>query len=228
MTAGLLALALVAVVVALIPGDGPPPQQAESEVQPPIVDETGQSVPTSFAPVSPPPRTSSRPAAPSTSATRPRPAQPPRKAPRPSPTASRSRITVPPRSYEAESGINRLRYGARVDGHPAASGGLMVYAIGADNLGTLEFRSIGAPVSGTYSLRIFYQNPDSFADRTAHIAVNGGIGVVQRFSSTGPCCIGTKTIAVRLPAGAGNTITFGNPDTRAPDIDRIQISGPIG
>jgi len=134
---------------------------------------------------------------------------------------------MPPTSYEAESGVNRLRNGARVDGHPAASGGLVVYSIGASNLGTLEFRNIAAPATGTYDLKIFHHNPDTL-DRTAHVVVNGDPEVILRFSTTGTCCIGTSTISIRLVGGTGNTIMFGDPDTRAPDIDRIEVSGPTG
>ena len=101
----------------------------------------------------------------------------------------------------------------------------MVYAIGADNLGTLEFRGISIPATDRYVVKIFYQNPDDWV-RTAYASVNGGPDVVLRFGPTGSCCIETRTMLVRLVAGS-NTILFGNPYERAPDIDRIEVSGPI-
>ena len=101
----------------------------------------------------------------------------------------------------------------------------MVYAIGASNLGTLEFRGIATPAAGRYVVKVFYQNPDDYV-RTAYASVNGGSDMVLQFGPTGPCCIATRTMLIQLVAGTGNTILFSNPDTRAPDIDRIEVSGP--
>ena len=60
--------------------------------------------------------------------------------------------------------------------------------------------------------------------RTAYVGVNGGPGLPVEFGPTGSCCVATETIQVRLAAGTGNTILFSNPDTRAPDIDRVVLS----
>ena len=225
-----LAVAVVATLITVLsdsPGGREPPGAAPAVPgwsDPPVTDSPGEPSPLPTPSTSDSPKAPTRPPAPTTAGPRPAPPQPPR----PAPTPSRRRPPSPPTSYEAESPANRLRSGARVDTHPAASGGLMVYAIGASNLGTLEFRDVTAPAAGTYTLRIFYQNPESTTIRTAHVSVNGGPARILPFSPTGQCCIETVTMSIQLAAGSANTITFGNPDTRAPDIDIIEVAGPTG
>jgi len=128
-------------------------------------------------------------------------------------------------SYEAESPVNVISSGARVDTMSGASGGKGVYAIGAPNLGVLRFTAVAAPTTRTYTLTIYYQNDWRKSDRLARVSVNGAAPVWLRFSPTGWCCVGMKTMSVTLHAGATNTIELSNPDDRGPDIDRIVVSG---
>jgi alpha-galactosidase len=134
---------------------------------------------------------------------------------------------VAPRSYEAEDPRNAVDSGARVAPMDGASGGMGVYAIGASNLGTLTITGVTAPAPGTYLLTVYYQNPDRFY-RSALIGVNGDSPFPLNFNPTGSCCVRTVTLSVSLKAGDGNSIVFSNPDSRAPDIDRVVVSGGTG
>jgi Alpha-galactosidase, CBM13 domain len=164
-------------------------------------------------------------ASPSSPGTRPSPS--PSK-PSPGPSV-RSPIPRPagPVSYEAESPRNVLSSGARVAPMNGASGGAGVDAIGVGNLGTLTITGVTAPASGTYLLTVYYQVPDRFY-RSALIGVNGDSPFPLNFTPTGSCCVRTVTLAVPLKAGGGNSIVFSNPDSRAPDIDRIVVSAGTG
>ncbi len=227
---------LVALVLAVIAAlglslvlvrDRPPPGPASGAEPPlvpglpviPTVDESPTGAPLSGSPAgsgSRAPHRTPASASPGASPT----AAPPSAAPSPSPSPS----PLAPTTYEAESGANLLTSGARVAGMSGASGGRAVYALGAPNLGVLRFRAVEVPATGTYTLTIHYQNPWSI-DRTAQISVNGGAPVTLRFSPTGTCCLQTRTMSVTFNAGAANTVELANPDDRAPDIDRIVVSG---
>jgi hypothetical protein len=142
----------------------------------------------------------------------------------PSPTPSPSPSPFEPTSYEAESSANVISSGARVDTLSGASGGKVVYALGAPNLGVLRYRQLSVPATQTYTLTIYYQNPWRSTSRMAQIRVNGADPVWLSFSPTGTCCIQARTLSVTLDAGTANTIEFANPNDRGPDIDRIVIS----
>jgi hypothetical protein len=141
----------------------------------------------------------------------------------PSPSASPSPSPVPPRTYEAEAPGNVIRSGARIDQMDGASGGAGVYGIGGTNLGTLRFTGIVAPAAGVYTVKVYYQNPGTGA-RVAWLSVNGGNATRMDVGSTGGCCVRTHTITATLHRGSDNTVEVGNPDARAPDIDRIVVS----
>ena len=74
-------------------------------------------------------------------------------------------------------------------------------------------------------LSIFFQNPDP-EPRPVQIIVNEGAPITLSVAPTGSCCVVPRTIRVTLIAGGFNTIEFGDPDTRAPDVDRIVIADP--
>jgi alpha-galactosidase len=136
-----------------------------------------------------------------------------------SPSAS----PVAPRSYEAEAPGNVIGSGARIAPMDGASGGSGVYAIGGTNGGVLRFTGVSVPTAGKYTVTVYYQNPGT-SSRVGWITVNAGNPIRMDVGSTGGCCVGTHTVTVTLRAGDGNTLEFGNPDTRAPDIDRIVVS----
>jgi hypothetical protein len=148
----------------------------------------------------------------------PGPKPPPNPQPAPNPPPP-----VRPVSYEAESPANVLGGFARPASMIGASGGAGVFALGAPNLGTLRFTRVSAPAAGRYTLTIYFQNPD-FAARTGQVSVNGGAAVTMRYPSTGCFSVRSISMPVTLNAGTGNTIQFGNPVSRAADIDRIVIS----
>jgi hypothetical protein len=150
--------------------------------------------------------------------------------PKPNPRRSMSAVPIPgpspplpmtAASYEAEAAV--LASGARVDGLDGASGDTAVYAIGAPNRGTVRFTGVSAPAARSYRMTIYYHNPSS-SNRTATVSVNGAAPVTLSFRPTGDCCVSTVTMTVALDAGAGNTVLVGNPQSRAPDLDRIVLS----
>jgi hypothetical protein len=125
-----------------------------------------------------------------------------------------------PLSVEAESATL-----SPASGHPSpypcpdCSGGSRVRFVGRGK--TVTFKGVSVPVSAIYHLTIAYELDGS---RSFFVSVNGG-------SSTEVPCTGTNwnspttiTVAIVLRAGT-NSITFGNPSTDAPDLDKITI-GP--
>jgi hypothetical protein len=146
--------------------------------------------------------------------------QPGRRNPGPTP----SRAPLEPTTYEAEAPSNMLSSGARIAPMGAASGGSGVYALGAPNMGLLRFQAVAVPATRTYPVTIYYQNPRS-SERIAWISVNGGGWMSFSFAPTDSGSVRPRTISVILDAGSANTIEVSNPDDRAPDIDRIVVSG---
>jgi hypothetical protein len=131
-----------------------------------------------------------------------------------------------PVTYEAESRINAVRLGtARVASMTGASGGLGVFGIGEPNGGILHFQDVAAPATRTFALTIFFQNPDP-TPRPVQITVNEGTPISLTVAPTGSCCVVPRTIRVTLLAGSFNTIEFGDPDARAPAVDRIVVADP--
>ena len=132
--------------------------------------------------------------------------------------AARAAPAFGPVSFEAESATLRP-----ASGHPSpypcpdCSGGSKVRFVGRGR--TVTFGRISVPASATYRLTIAYGVDGS---RSFFVSVNGG-------SSTEVPCTGTSwtspttvTVAIVLRSGA-NSITFGNPSTDAPDLDKITI-----
>ena len=131
-----------------------------------------------------------------------------------------------PATYEAESPKFAVLLGrARVATMDGASGGFGVFGIGEPGSGALHFQDIAAPATRTFALTIFFQNPDP-EPRPVQIIVNEGAPITLSVAPTGSCCVVPRTIRVTLIAGGFNTIEFGDPDTRAPDVDRIVIADP--
>jgi hypothetical protein len=125
-----------------------------------------------------------------------------------------------PLSVEAESATL-----SPASGHPSpypcpdCSGGSKVRFVGRGK--TVTFNGLSVPAAAIYHLTIAYELDGS---RSFFVSVNGG-------SSTEVPCTGTNwnspttiTVAIVLRAGT-NRITFGNPSTDAPDLDKITI-GP--
>jgi hypothetical protein len=105
-----------------------------------------------------------------------------------------------------------------------ASGGRGVYSIGAPNLGTLTITGIAAPVTGPYTVTIYYQDPGS-TSRVVFVSIDGGATSKVETPVSGSCCVRTRILDVTWNAGTTHTVAFSNPDLRAPDIDRIVVAG---
>jgi hypothetical protein len=123
-------------------------------------------------------------------------------------------------SFEAESAVNTLTGDAHVRAVADASGGEVITGIGGGEGNALRFNQILVPADGVYTLAIFYT---SAASRSLTVRVDGSPEVSIRFAATGDSeIVGSLTLRVRLESGA-NTIEFGNPLDRGPDIDEITV-----
>jgi hypothetical protein len=130
-------------------------------------------------------------------------------------------------SYEAEAGLNILSGAASVSDYPGSSGGKIVENIGRwgpgpKRTGTIAFPNVAIPADGVYTLTLYAVGSDDGAAQTAVISVSGTATVAVTVAG-GPACCLINTVKVNLKKGM-NTITFGNPDGRAPAIDKIIIS----
>lgn len=152
----------------------------------------------------------------------PAPAQPPTV--RPPGTPPPTRAVAPPvvTSYEAESPVNGLA-GTRTFTCTGCSGGKKVGWIGRD-MGTLQFNGVTARTGGAATLAIVYVNGEG--PRVGHVSVNGGPPLVLTFPGTGGwSTVDTMTVTVSLRAGS-NSLRMSNPDSPAPDFDRIVVRVP--
>jgi hypothetical protein len=123
-------------------------------------------------------------------------------------------------SYEAESPANTLAGGAVVQSCSTCSGGAKVGYVGEG--GTLTFNNINVPSAGTYRVTLVYCSGNP---RPAMISADGGTPVSLSFPSTGSfTTTGTMTVSLPLSAGS-NTIELSDPNTYAPDFDRIIVAG---
>jgi hypothetical protein len=86
----------------------------------------------------------------------------------------------------------------------------------------LQFNNVNKVSAGNYTLTVYYSNGATYA-RDEYISVNGGSAIVFSGSPTGSfSTFTTVQMSVNLNAG-NNTIMFYNPQSYAPDIDRIVI-----
>jgi len=86
----------------------------------------------------------------------------------------------------------------------------------------LSFNNVNKKSAGKYTLTVYYANGASNA-RDEYISINGGFVVVFSGSPTGSfSTFTTVSFVVSLNAG-NNTIRFYNPQSYAPDIDKIII-----
>jgi Carbohydrate binding module (family 35) len=121
--------------------------------------------------------------------------------------------------YEAEAGI--LGGDARVRNVPGASGAQVVTHVGDKAANTVTLNGISVAGAGTYQLTIVYIAGDG--TRSADLGVNGGTPQRITFGETANwSTVGSLTLAVALQAGA-NSIQFGNPKSKAPDLDMVTV-----
>jgi hypothetical protein len=126
--------------------------------------------------------------------------------------------------YEAESSSNTLVGGAVRQDCFSCFGGREVGSVG-NNAGELRFNEVTAAAgAGSYRLTIYYVNGDPVV-RTAYLSVNGAPGKSLSFPSTGGwSTVGSLQTNVNLSAGNSNTLRFYNPNSWAPDFDRIGVN----
>jgi hypothetical protein len=123
-------------------------------------------------------------------------------------------------SFEAESAVNTLTGDAHIRAATDASGGEVITDIGGGEGNALRFNQILAPTGGVYTLSIYYL---SAVDGSLAISIDRAPAASIQFAGTGDReTVGSLTLRVQLDNGA-NTIEFGNPFDRGPDIDRITV-----
>jgi alpha-galactosidase len=123
-------------------------------------------------------------------------------------------------SYEAESAV--LNGAAVVSACTACSGGAKVSNIGASTTSnSVTFNNVQVEHDGTYRMEVdaMTQGPRAFV-----YTVNGGAPATLNMGGGSFNLPQATTVPVNLKAGL-NLITFSNPATYAPDLDRIVISG---
>jgi hypothetical protein len=143
------------------------------------------------------------------------------------PSADQTGVT----SLEAENAT--LNGTARVADNIYASGGKAVGHIGTGANNTISFTGVRAPRAGNYVLIVHYANDEragsgnyntNVVSRTADIAVNSGPSQRAAFRNTYSWNqFWSLAIPVSLKAGE-NSLTFANPVTYSPDIDRVEIA----
>src|SRR5581483_2547676 len=122
-------------------------------------------------------------------------------------------------SYEAESAV--LGGSASIASCAACSGGEKVGDLGLGTNNTVTFNNVYAPLAGEYLMEV---DSMTIGLRSYMYSVNGG--PYQTLNSSGGSFLlpASTTVPVRLEKGV-NAITFGNPVSYPPDLDRIVISG---
>lgn len=123
----------------------------------------------------------------------------------------------PATSYEAEAGTPGGP--AAVTGCATCSGGAAVTTLGGGADVTLG--GVRAGAAGLQLAELAYVNRDP-GRRTATLQVNGQAPTVISFPPTGDSP-GTVSVLLSLARGSANTLTFGNPDGAAPDLDAVRL-----
>ncbi|MEU7969691.1 fibronectin type III domain-containing protein [Streptomyces sp. NPDC049097] len=133
-------------------------------------------------------------------------------------------ITTPaaggPVPYEAEAATNTLGGNASLAECARCSGGKKVGNLGYS--GSVAINNVSAPEDGTYLMKIDYT--DGSSGRTV-VVTTGGTSFQVPLPGSNDNNWGRPrsiTVPVHLKAGA-NTITFGNADDYASDVDRVTL-----
>ena len=126
---------------------------------------------------------------------------------------------APTTSYEAESAV--LGGSASIADCPACSDGAKVGNLGLGANNTVTFNNVNAPAAGEYLMEV---DSMTIGLRSYIYSVNGG--PYQSLNCSGGSFLlpSSTTVPVHLEKGV-NAITFGNPVSYPPDLDRIVISG---
>ena len=93
--------------------------------------------------------------------------------------------------------------------------------------GTLTLNGIVFPSDGNYTITIYYVHPDGETNRSARGGLRRRPVVTVNFVGNSNCCL-TTAVSIAIPGGT-RSITFSNPISHAPSIDKVIISrGVIG
>lgn len=122
--------------------------------------------------------------------------------------------------YEAEEAGNTLGGNAAVGANQFASGMKQVTGIGGTAHNSLTFNKVSAPEDGVYEMRLYYA---CGVDRRVVFNINDENEIRSGKLNAGVNTLAMQKFYVRLAKG-DNTISFGNPLSKAPNIDRIAIS----
>lgn len=145
------------------------------------------------------------------------------------PSASPDTQRYGPVGYEAEAASNNLTGAASVSSYPGSSGGKIVANIGrwgpgAKRSGSLSFPDVTAPANDVFTVTLYLVGNADPAAETMVISVSGAAPVSVTVPAGSNSSL-AMTVRVALVKGT-NTIAFGNPDGRAPSLDRIAVSRP--
>ena len=122
--------------------------------------------------------------------------------------------------YEAEDTKNTLGGNAVVSENQFASGMKQVTGIGSATHNKLTFDKVNVPEDGVYEMRLYYA---CNVNRRVVYTVNEKKEVRSGQLNAGVNTLAMHKFYVALNKGE-NTISFGNPVSKAPGIDRIAIS----
>jgi hypothetical protein len=115
---------------------------------------------------------------------------------------------------------------ARAIAYPGASGGRIVIGIGIgtgdDDSGSIQFTNIVIPVTGAYTITIYYLNLTGTTS-AAEVTVSRAHALTQTLVGTNSCCSAIALTPMTIEAGA-HTITISNQTGPGPGIDKIVIS----
>ncbi|WP_448100852.1 CBM35 domain-containing protein [Luteibacter jiangsuensis] len=95
--------------------------------------------------------------------------------------------------------------------------------IGGGSANSVTFPSVRVPVAGVYQLEIDYATG---GPRSLYLAINGGAPRKLDLDGSSFDDPVAKVLEVSLKAGM-NTIVLGNPDSPAPDLDRIVVAPSV-
>jgi hypothetical protein len=95
--------------------------------------------------------------------------------------------------------------------------------IGGGSANSVTFPSVRVPVAGVYQLEIDYATSGT---RSLYLAINGGTPRKLDLDGSSFDDPVAKVLEVSLKAGM-NTIVLGNPDSPAPDLDRIVVAPSV-
>lgn len=137
----------------------------------------------------------------------------------PTPPASPGDPPKLPVSVEAEGPLTERSGTAAPQPFHGASGGMVVTGVGNGPANTVRF-SAAVPSDDHYVITVHYV---AAVRLKAEVIVNGNRRTVVFPASADNGRISTVSVRLKLISGT-NTISFGNPDAPAPDLDRIVIA----